>query len=74
MALHETEYNTAIESHRSNISRHKDRFDEKSPKIMQLLEDNQSINQSINQISIAPISPVLPGSMVCHPDQCSTAK
>ena len=29
---------------------------------------------SINQTSIAPISPAKPGSVVRHPNQCSTAK
>ena len=32
------------------------------------------INQSINQISIAPITPAWPGSVVQQPDQCSNAK
>ena len=32
------------------------------------------INQSINQISIAPISPAKPGSVARQPNQCSTAK
>ena len=32
------------------------------------------INQSINQTSIAPISPVKPGSVAGQPNQCSTAK
>ena len=35
---------------------------------------NQSINQSINQISIAPISPAKPGSVARQPNQCSTVK
>ena len=35
---------------------------------------NQSINQSINQTSITPISPVKPGSVARQPNQCSTAK
>ena len=33
-----------------------------------------SINQSINQTYIAPISPAKPGSVARQPDQCSTAK
>ena len=32
------------------------------------------INQSINQTSITPISPVKPGSVARQPNQCSTAK
>ena len=32
------------------------------------------INQSINQTSIAPISPAKPGSVVLQLNQCSTAK
>ena len=32
-----------------------------------------SINQSINQTSIAPISPVKPGSLARQPNHCSTA-
>ena len=35
---------------------------------------NQSINQSINQTSTAPISPAKPGSVAWQPKQCSTAK
>ena len=31
-------------------------------------------NQSINQTSIAPISPAKPGSVARQPNQCSTAK
>ena len=31
-------------------------------------------NQSINQTSIAPISPAKPGSVTQRPNQCSTAK
>ena len=34
----------------------------------------QSINQSINQISIALMSPAKPGSVVRQPNQCATAK
>ena len=34
----------------------------------------QSINQSINQTSIAPISPVKPAPVAQQPNQCSTAK
>ena len=33
-----------------------------------------SINQSMNQTSIVPISPVKPGSVAQQPNQCSTAK
>ena len=33
-----------------------------------------SINQSINQISITPISPAKPGSVAKQPNRCSTAK
>ena len=33
-----------------------------------------SINQSINQTFIAPISPAKPGSVARQPNQCSTAK
>ena len=32
------------------------------------------INQSINQISIAPISPAYPGSVAQQPDRCSNTK
>ena len=32
------------------------------------------LNQSINQTSIAPISPAKPGSVARQPNQCSTAK
>ena len=35
---------------------------------------NQSINQSINQTSIAPINPEKPGWVVRQPNQCSTVK
>ena len=35
---------------------------------------NAEKNQSINQISLAPVSLVWPGSMAWHPNQCSTAK
>ena len=35
---------------------------------------NQSINQSISQTSIAPISPAKPDSVARQPNQCSTAK
>ena len=35
---------------------------------------NQSINQSINKTSIAPISPVKPGSVARQPNQYSTTK
>ena len=34
----------------------------------------QSVNQSINQTSIAPISPAKPGSVARQPNQYSTAK
>ena len=34
----------------------------------------QSINQPINQTSIAPVSPAKPGSVARQPNQCSTAK
>ena len=40
-----------------------------SPQIQNVL-----ITLSINQISIAPISPAYPGSVARHPNQCSTAK
>ena len=33
-----------------------------------------NVNQSINQTSIAPISPAKPGSVARQPNQCSTAK
>ena len=36
--------------------------------------DEVDINQSINQTSIAPISPAKPSSVVRQPNQCSTAK
>ena len=35
---------------------------------------SRSINQSINQTSTAPISPMKPGSVVRQPNQCSTVK
>ena len=35
---------------------------------------HSSINRSINQTSIAPISPAKPGSVARQPNQCSTAK
>ena len=34
----------------------------------------RSVIQSINQTSIAPISPAKPGSVAQQPNQCSTAK
>ena len=34
----------------------------------------ESINLSINETSIAPISPAKPGSVARQPNQCSTAK
>ena len=43
------------------------------PQIL-IITINQLINQSINQTSIAPISPTKPGSMAWQPNQCSTAK
>ena len=39
-----------------------------------LLNNNIYYFQSINQISIAPISPAKPGSVARQPNQCSTAK
>ena len=38
------------------------------------LSQFNSIYQSINQISIAPITPAKPGSVAQQPNQCSTAK
>ena len=37
-------------------------------------ESDIQINLSINQSSIAPISPAKPGSVARQPNQCSTAK
>ena len=39
-----------------------------------LIPLDQSINQSINQLSMEPISPKKPGSVARQPNQCSTAK
>ena len=39
-----------------------------------VLDPLDSINQSINQTSIAPLSPAKPGSVMRQPNQCSTAK
>ena len=42
--------------------------------LMLRYSQKQLINQSINQTSIAPISPAKPGSEARQPNQCSTAK
>ena len=51
-----------------------DEFARRHERKLEMFNVNQSINHSFNQISIAPISPAKPGSVVRQPNWCSIAK